>query len=51
MTVQVGRLGRPVDEVAAELGWEWHAVNNGVVRVPRWTSVGLIRHAYETFAN
>ena len=27
-TVQVGRRGRPVDEVAAELGCDWHTVNN-----------------------
>lgn len=31
-TVQVGRLGRPVDEVAAELGCDWHKVNNEVRR-------------------
>ena len=29
-TVGVGRLGRPVDEVAAELGCGWHTVNNEV---------------------
>ena len=30
VTVQVGRHGRPVDEVAAELGCGWHTVNNEV---------------------
>ena len=32
MTVQVGRRGRSVDEVAAELGCDWHTVNNEVRR-------------------
>ena len=32
VTVQVGGWGRPVDEVAAELGCDWHTVNNEVVR-------------------
>ena len=32
VTVQVGRRGRPVDEVAAELGCGWHTVNNEVGR-------------------
>ena len=32
VTVQVGGRGRPVDEVAAELGCDWHTVNNEVVR-------------------
>ena len=31
-TVQVGRLGRTVSEVAVELGCDWHTVNNEVVR-------------------
>ena len=30
VTVQVGRRGRPVDEVAAELGCGWHTVNKEV---------------------
>ena len=32
VTIQVGRRGRPVDEVAAELGCGWHTVNNEVGR-------------------
>ena len=32
VTTQVGRLGRPVDEVAAELGCDWHTVNKEVGR-------------------
>ena len=32
VTVQVGGRGRPVDEVAAELGCGWHTVNNEVGR-------------------
>ena len=32
VTVQVGRWGRSVDEVAAELGCGWHTVNNEVGR-------------------
>ena len=32
VTVQVGRRGRSVDEVAAELGCGWHTVNNEVGR-------------------
>ena len=32
VTIGVGRRGRPVDEVAAELGCDWHTVNNEVVR-------------------
>ena len=32
VTVQVGRSGRSVDEVAAELGCDWHTVNNEVRR-------------------
>ena len=32
MTIQVGGRGRSVDEVAAELGCDWHTVNNEVVR-------------------
>ncbi len=32
VTVQVGRRGRSVDEVAAELGCDWHTVNNEVRR-------------------
>ena len=31
-TVQVGRLGRTVSEVAVELGCDWHTVNNEVIR-------------------
>ena len=31
-TVQVGRLGRTVQEVAVELGCDWHTVNNEVIR-------------------
>ena len=31
-TIGVGRLGRSVDEVAAELGCAWHTVNNEVAR-------------------
>lgn len=30
-TIQVGRLGRSVNEVAAELGCDWHTVNDAVV--------------------
>ena len=30
VTTQVGRWGRPVDEVAEELGCDWHTVNNEV---------------------
>ncbi len=30
-TVQVGRLGRSVNEVAVELGCDWHTVNDAVV--------------------
>ena len=32
MTIGVGRRGRSVDEVAAELGCGWHTVNNEVGR-------------------
>ena len=32
VTIQVGRHGRPVDEVATELGCGWHTVNNEVGR-------------------
>ena len=32
VTTQVGQQGRPVDEVAAELGCGWHTVNNEVAR-------------------
>ena len=32
VTIGVGRRGRSVDEVAAELGCGWHTVNNEVVR-------------------
>ena len=32
VTIGVGRRGRSVDEVAAELGCDWHTVNNEVVR-------------------
>ena len=32
VTVQVGGRGRSVDEVAAELGCDWHTVNNEVGR-------------------
>ena len=32
VTVQVGGRGRSVDEVASELGCDWHTVNNEVVR-------------------
>lgn len=32
VTIQVGRMGRPVDEVAAELGCDWHTVNKEVGR-------------------
>ena len=32
MTIGVGGRGRPVDEVAAELGCGWHTVNNEVGR-------------------
>lgn len=31
VTVQVGRLGRSVNEVAGELGCDWHTVNDAVV--------------------
>lgn len=31
VTVQVGRLGRSVNEVAVELGCDWHTVNDAVV--------------------
>ncbi|MGH8895274.1 MAG: ISL3 family transposase [Actinomycetes bacterium] len=31
VTVQVGRLGRSVNEVADELGCDWHTVNDAVV--------------------
>ena len=31
-TIQVGRMGRPVGEVAEELGCDWHTVNNEVRR-------------------
>ena len=30
-TVEVGRLGRPVAEVARELGCDWHTVNDAVI--------------------
>ena len=30
MTVGVGRQGRPIQDVAAELGCDWHTVNNEV---------------------
>lgn len=30
-TVQVGRLGRSVNEVAGELGCDWHTVNDAVI--------------------
>ena len=32
VTIQVGRLGPSVDEVAGELGCDWHTVNNEVGR-------------------
>ena len=32
VTVQVGRRGRPIQDVAAELGCGWHTVNNEVGR-------------------
>ena len=32
VTVGVGKLGRSVDEVAGELGCDWHTVNNEVAR-------------------
>ena len=32
MTEQVGRRGRPVSDVADELGCDWHTVNDAVVR-------------------
>ncbi len=32
MTIGVGGRGRSVDEVAAELGCDWHTVNNEVGR-------------------
>ena len=32
VTTQVGRQGRPIQEVAAELGCDWHTVNNEVGR-------------------
>ena len=32
VTTQVGRRGRPPDEVAEELGCDWHTVNNEVRR-------------------
>ncbi|MDE2824743.1 MAG: ISL3 family transposase [Gemmatimonadota bacterium] len=32
VTIQVGKLGRSVDEVATELGCDWHTVNNEVAR-------------------
>ena len=32
VTVQVGRRGRPIQEVAAELGCDWHTVNKEVGR-------------------
>lgn len=31
-TIQVGWLGRPIGDVAAELGCGWHTVNNEVTR-------------------
>ena len=31
-TYQVGRLGRTVSDVAAELGCDWHTVNKEVMR-------------------
>ena len=31
-TIQVGRRGRPVEEVAEELGCDWHTVNREVAR-------------------
>src|SRR5690606_6447580 len=31
VTVQVGRLGRTVAEVAGELGCDWHTVNDTVI--------------------
>ena len=31
VTSQVGRLGRPVAEVARELGCDWHTVNDAVI--------------------
>lgn len=30
-TVEVGRYGRTVNEVAGELGFDWHTVNNAVI--------------------
>jgi transposase len=30
-TLQVGRYGRTVNEVAGELGYDWHAVNDAVI--------------------
>ena len=32
VTIQVGKLGRSVDEVASELGCDWHTVNREVAR-------------------
>ena len=32
VTIQVGRRGRPIQEVAAELGCDWHTVNNEALR-------------------
>ena len=32
VTIQVGRRGRPIQEVAAELGCDWHTVNKEVGR-------------------
>jgi hypothetical protein len=31
VTEQVGRFARSVSEVATELGWDWHSVNDAVV--------------------
>jgi transposase len=31
-TIQVGRMGRSVNEVAGELGCDWHTINDAVIR-------------------
>ena len=38
VTIQVGRMGRPVEEVATELGCDWHTVND---EVRRWSEALL----------
>ena len=54
VTEQVGRCGRTVDEIAVELGCDWHTVNDAVIayrpiiapaRMLVTTSSGRYRHA------